>query len=116
MWGRVVWRSTTANDATTLIPRPSFTPKASVPAKARASSQKSLRFTDHSRLASRTSTRLATAMITTAARTACGSGRYSGVSAARLSATTPALTTPASWVRAPLAALTAVRENDPLTG
>ena len=84
--------------------------------KANARSQKSLRLTPHRRRASRTSTRPATAMITTDASTAWGSGRKNGVSTTRVSATTPALMIPAIWVRAPLAALTAVREKEPLTG
>ena len=55
-------------------------------------------------------------MTTTDARTAWGSGRKNGVRTTRVSATTPALMTPASWVRAPLLAFTAVREKEPLTG
>ena len=55
-------------------------------------------------------------MITTDASTALGSGRKNGVRTTSVRATTPALMIPASWVRAPLAAFTAVRENEPLTG
>ena len=62
------------------------------------------------------STRLVAAMKTTDARTALGSDRNRGAAAIRVTAITPAVISPATGVRAPLAALTAVREKEPATG
>jgi hypothetical protein len=63
-----------------------------------------------------TSTRPATATITTAPRVAWGRFSNSGVRNSRVSTTTPAVTTPATWLRTPVSRLTAVWDSPPPAG